>query len=166
MVLYKSLNETNQLAPHTAEKLVYEIRLQHSKLDKKKVFSEQSALIKEMNKTFSKGVFSNFVANYKSLATIYQIFNEETPTKSRVLLEENILKTLTSKKQEEEQVMKPIDNEVKESMKIQEVKEDEEMMEKTKSVAALLESFKEKQVDKEMIEKVLKIQELAREINA
>jgi len=219
LVLYKSLNETNQLAPHTAEKLVYEIRLQHSKLDKKKIFSEQSALIKEMNKTFSKGVFSNFVANYKSLATIYQIFNEETPTKSRVLLEENILKTLTSEKQEEEQAMKPIDNivykqfvqkfneeysdklcqeqkellnkyiasfldngielkvylneeltrlknEVKESMKIQEVKEDEEMMEKTKSVAALLESFKEKQIDKEMIEKVLKIQELAKEINA
>lgn len=219
LVLYKSLNETNQLAPQTAEKLVYEVRLQHSKLDKKKIFSEQSALIKKMNMTLSKSVFSNFVSNYKSLATIYQIFNEETPTKSRVLLEESVLKKLISEEQEEEQTMRPIDNiaykqfvqkfnqeyndklcreqkellnkyiasfldngielkvylneelsrlksEVKDSMKLQEIKDDKDMMEKTKSVAALLESFKEKKIDKDMIEKVLKIQELAREITA
>jgi len=219
LVLYKSLNETSQLAPQTAEKLVYEIRLQHSKLDKKKIFSEQSALIKEMNMALSKSVFSNFVSNYKSLATIYQIFNEETPTKSRVLLEESILKKLVSEEKQEEQTMQPIDNivynqfvqkfndeyndklcqeqkellnkyiasfldngielkvylneelsrlknEVKESMKLQEIKEDEDMMEKTKTVVSLLEGFKEKKIDKEMIEKVLKIQELAREITA
>jgi len=219
LVLYKSLNETNQLAPQTAEKLVYEIRLQHSKLDKKKIFSEQTALIKQMNKTLSKGVFSNFVANYKSLATIYQIFNEETPTKSRVLLEENVLKALTSEKIEEQQAMKPIDNivykqfvqkfneeysdklcneqkellnkyiasfldngielkvflneelsrlkeEVSESMKLQEIKEDEDMLKKTESIVNLLEGFRNRQIDKEMIEKVLKIQELAKEITA
>ena len=51
-------------------------------------------------------------------------------------------------------------------MKLQEIKDDKDMMEKTKSVAALLESFKEKKIDKDMIEKVLKIQELAREITA
>ena len=57
-------------------------------------------------------------------------------------------------------------NEVKESMKLQEIKEDEDMMEKTKTVVSLLEGFKEKKIDKEMIERVLKIQELTREITA
>ena len=63
-----------------------------------------------MNKTLSRSVFSNFVSNYKSLATIYQIFNDETPTKSRVLLEENILQKLTTERTKETEKMKPIDN--------------------------------------------------------
>ena len=219
LTLYKALSETNQLAPQTAEKLVYEIRAQHSRLSKKEIFSEQTALIKEINKTLSRSVFSNFVSNYKSLATIYQIFSEETPIKSRVLLEENILKKLISEKEEEKQMMKPIDNlvykqfvekfndeysdklcqeqkellkkyiasfldnglelkvylneelsrlktEVNKSLKLQEIKEDEEMMTKTKTVVTLLETFREKQIDKDMIEKILKVQELTREITA
>ncbi len=84
--LYRALCETYNLEPHVAEKLIFEIRNQHGKLDKKELFKEQSALIKKMNRVISKSAFSNFVPNYKNLATVYQIFNEETPTKERILL--------------------------------------------------------------------------------
>jgi ribosomal protein S20 len=103
------LYETQNVSEKVAEKLIFEVRISHQKLDKKKIFSEQSTLIKKMNKVISKNAFSNFVPNYKSLATIYQIFNDDTPTKSRVLLEDNVAKRLSSEKINEEE-MKPVDD--------------------------------------------------------
>ena len=107
--LYKILCESYSLLPHSAEKLIHEIRKENSKIDKKELFREQSTLIKKINKAFSKSVFSNFVPNYKSLATIYQIFNEETPLQKRVILEESLLKRMIIK-EEKKQEMKPINN--------------------------------------------------------
>ena len=46
--LYKTICETYDLEPHTAEKLVYEIRKEHTKLDKQILFTEQSILIKKI----------------------------------------------------------------------------------------------------------------------
>ena len=63
-----------------------------------------------MNKILSKRVYSNFVPNFKSLATIYQIFNEETPIKKRILMEESLLSTLTNKISAAKENLKPIDN--------------------------------------------------------
>ena len=108
--LYKALCETYSMEPHVAEKLIFEIRKQHDTLDKKQIFNEQSSLIKKMNQIISKNAFSSFVPNYKSLATVYQIFNQETPTKERVLLESKMLTTMTTKAKEVIQEMKPIDD--------------------------------------------------------
>ena len=108
--LYKSLCETYSMEPHVAEKLIFEIRKKHDTLDKKSIFNEQSNLIKKMNTIISKNAFASFVPNYKSLATVYQIFNQETPTKERVLLENKILKTMTNKAKAIIQEMKPIDD--------------------------------------------------------
>ena len=47
--LYKALCETYDLGPHTAEKLVFEIRRNHKELDKKQLFKEQSSLLKKIN---------------------------------------------------------------------------------------------------------------------
>ena len=64
-----------------------------------------------MNRLLSKSVFGNFVPNYKSLATVSQIFNQETPIKKRVLLEESLIGTMSSKReQNEEKELKSIDN--------------------------------------------------------
>ena len=68
--LYNSLQENQVLKPHVAEKLIYEVKAQYRGLDKKEIFLEQSALICEINKILSKGAFSNFVPNYKNIATI------------------------------------------------------------------------------------------------
>lgn len=107
--LYKVLSETHQLSQISAEKLIFETKQVHGRLDKKTLFTEQSALIKKINK-LSKTAFSNFVPNYKALATIYQIFNHEASVKDRVLLEENIFKRLSSKKEESLDEIAPVDN--------------------------------------------------------
>jgi len=108
--LYRTLCEVWNIPANAAEKLIFEIRHKYAALDKKELFNEQSRLIKKINKQLTKSVFLNFVPNYKTLATIYQIFNEETPTKDRVLLEENILKRLSSKKNRAFNEIEPVDN--------------------------------------------------------
>ena len=81
---------------HSAEKLIQEVKKDHKKLDTKKIFNEQSAVIGKINKSLSNKVYSNFVPNYKNLATLAQLFGDDVAAKSRVLLEEYVLKRLTS----------------------------------------------------------------------
>ena len=52
------------------------------------------------------------------------------------------------------------------SLKMSEVKQDEDMVEKTNRVLNILEEFKNKKINKDSLMQVLKIQELAREIEA
>jgi hypothetical protein len=95
--LFKALLETGGLDTRTSERLLAEAKRQYASLNKKKIFAEQSELIKKINTTLSKGVFSNFMPNYKDLATIGQIFSDSTPIKSRVLLENKVVERLMNK---------------------------------------------------------------------
>ena len=79
-------------------------------MDKKEIFNEQSKLIKKVNTDLGPSTFSNFVPNYKSYATVYQLFNQRTPLKTRVLLEQEILGTLSKKEKQQEDAMKPVDS--------------------------------------------------------
>ena len=108
--LYKSVYETKDIDRNVAEKIITEAKRRHSDLNKKAVFQEQSALINKINKTLSKDLFSSFVPNYKSLATVYSIFQEALPVKDRVLLEENILEHMSASVDTPDQNQKPIDN--------------------------------------------------------
>ena len=74
--LYKTLLESGNMTKNKAEKILVESKKQYDRLSKKKIFSEQSKLISEINKSLSQNIYSNFVPQYKDLATIYQIFNE------------------------------------------------------------------------------------------
>ena len=74
-----------------------------------KIYDEQSEVITKVNKELSKGVFSNFVPNYKNLATLAQIFNDDLTVKKRVMLERQVLKNMISKEEESKQKMKSID---------------------------------------------------------
>ena len=97
LVFYKTLNETNELDPYTAEKLIYEVKKDRSKIvSEKHLFDEQTRLINLINKRLSKNVYLNFVPGYKSLATISQIFNRDISTKNRVLLEKELMQKLTA----------------------------------------------------------------------
>ena len=190
-------------------KAVYE-----TDINKEKVFEEQTALIKKINKSIGSSVFSNFVPNYKSLATICQIFNNIN-IREKVLLENRLADLMSSK--DGNKNLKPIDklvyktfaskfneeysdkllkeqrgllneyiysfsdgglafkvylNEeigrlrevVNDSLILEEVAEDEEMVQKTKEVLEIIESFKKEKINTGMIEKVMKIQKLASEI--
>mgnify|MGYP003121448999 CR=1 FL=1 len=109
--LYNVLLKTNDMKEKLAEKLVEETKKQHKKLDQKKIFKEQSKLIKKVNVNVSKTTFSNFVPFYKDMATIYQLFNQDMKPKDRVLLEEKIVGSLTKNQEEKiKEDMKPIDS--------------------------------------------------------
>ena len=95
--LYKFLYETKKVDVYTAERILQEARKDYLNLDMKEVFNSQTSLINIINKKLGGEVFSSFVPNYRSLATISQIFNTKMPAKSRVLLERKIISVMVSK---------------------------------------------------------------------
>jgi flagellin-specific chaperone FliS len=95
--LYKSINETKGMQRTTAEKILFESKVEYDFLPKEKIFAEQSRVINKINKKVGPSVFSNFVKNYKDLATISQIFNGTVPVKERVLLEEEVVNNMCQK---------------------------------------------------------------------
>jgi len=110
LTLYKSLLQRQNLKIHLAEKLIFEARSQYRKLDKDKIFVEQSKLIKEINQSLSKKVFANYIPNYKSIATVYQIFNDELLPRKRVLLEDTVVGWLTGVPHTEGSNLPKVDN--------------------------------------------------------
>ena len=92
--LYKTLSCGQDLDSETAEKILLEVKKAHNKLDSTQLFREQSKFIKAVNYGLSKNVFNNFVPNYKSLATIYQMFDADLSIKKKVILEQKIKETL------------------------------------------------------------------------
>ena len=66
-------------------------------MDRKEIFNLQTELITEINKAIGKETFNNFVPNYKSLATIYQIFLNQSSTKELILLERRVLSNMVAK---------------------------------------------------------------------
>ena len=108
--LYKSILETKKVDKYTAEKIIFQSKMQKQAIDHRKLFEEQSILIESINKHVSPEVFSNFVPNYKDLATVFQIFHPKTKTKSRVLLENQMLDRMIGKDTENKRDIKPVDN--------------------------------------------------------
>ena len=112
--LYKALLESNNLDLHVAEKLIFESKKGYFFLNKKKVFNEQSVLISKINKSLSNKLFANFVPNYKNIATISQIFNnEDLSVKKKIILEQTIVESMMKKPGDAQNIdenMQPIDN--------------------------------------------------------
>ncbi len=94
--LYKTIYETRHIEKTTAEKIVVQVKERHDSINKRKLFQEQSALISKINRTLSNKVYNNFVPNYKTIASVYSIFQEALPVKDRVLLEENIVDQMSA----------------------------------------------------------------------
>jgi len=100
--LYKALYETTNLMPADAERLLYEAKrtfFAHGFVNPQEVYDEQSQLVAAINKKLSPSVFTNFVPNYKSIATIQQIFSKDISIPNRIILERKILDELCSSKQ-------------------------------------------------------------------
>lgn len=88
---YRSLYEVQELDRLTSEKILKEAKEQKSQIDEKVLFESQSALIGDINKTISSNVFNNYVPNYKTLATIAQIFSNKLNPKNKVILESQLM---------------------------------------------------------------------------
>ena len=84
---YRALYENQNIDKSTSEKIVKEAKMQKMMIDPTGLFAAQTEMIHDVNKEIDSNVFGNFVPNYKTLATIDQIFNLKIDPKSRVILE-------------------------------------------------------------------------------
>ena len=212
---YKALAETKKLDKYTAEKMIFKTREKFNSINKQEVFLEQNAVISKVNRRLNPGVFDNFVPNYKTLATIYNIFNDKTSVKKKVLYENFLLDSLMEGEIKAEEAV-DVDNvvykqfverfnntygnlseeqkslikncifskdknsnevllylneelsrlkeEINESLNLEEVSSDEEMVKNTKKVLDIIENMKSiKSIDDSLLIKVLKMQKLVKE---
>ncbi len=107
--LYKSLLESKELNQDFSRRLMVETKKDFDELDRKDIFNEQTALINKINKALGNKAFSNFVPNYKDLATIGLYFqNSNLGAKKRIMLEDKVVGYLT-RLDENRTEMKPVD---------------------------------------------------------
>jgi hypothetical protein len=92
---YRSLYESTNLDKDTAQRILTEAKLAHRVLDPNGLFISQSDLIDDVNKELEPAVYNTFVPNYKTLATIDQIFSNKLSPKDSVILENQIIDIMT-----------------------------------------------------------------------
>jgi hypothetical protein len=98
--LYKEIIETRGTTKEAAEKIIGYVRKEREKLNTKKLFEEQTRLINKIHNTLSEEVLSNFIPNYKALASVYQMFSPKTKIKNRVLVEGTVVQYMSSSPQQ------------------------------------------------------------------
>jgi len=108
---YNVLLGTNNIHPKVAERLLSETKEAYVRLDENVVFDAQSRVIAAINKVLGQRLWSNFVPNFKSLASVNAIFNLDTSVKKRVLFEQDIVDRMSAKqKLIQSNDMKPLDS--------------------------------------------------------
>jgi len=105
---YRSLYENQNLSIDTSRRIINEARLQRRLVGEKGLFTQQTQIIHDINKELSPAVFNNFIPNYKSLATIAQLFSHKTSPKEQVILENIIINKMVST--DKNNPDEPIDN--------------------------------------------------------
>ena len=100
---YRSLYENQGLDHFTSEKILQEAKKQKNLINEETLFESQSELIGDVNKTLEGEIFANFVPNYKTLATISQLFSPKVSPRNKVILENRIIVNMGQKLEQEEQ---------------------------------------------------------------
>jgi hypothetical protein len=108
--LYRALNESKCEDKNHAVRLLHEVRRDREKISTKRLFVEQSSLIKKINSTLGIDVFANFVPDYKNLATIAQLFSDTSTAPERVLLEDKILEFMLKAEEPTSDKLEHVDN--------------------------------------------------------
>ena len=91
---YRSLYENQNLDRLTCEKILREVKIQQRLIDPDGLFKQQTELIRDVNKELEPAIFKNFVPNYRTLATISQIFSSKISPKNQVILENEIIRNM------------------------------------------------------------------------
>ena len=108
---YRVLIELREVEESFARRIIAEVRRDRVKIDSKKVFEEQSRLIKKINVELGNHIYTNFVPNYKSMATIAQLFSDSSTPEQKILLEDKIMEEMTKAElKTEEQIMEHVDS--------------------------------------------------------
>ena len=106
---YRSLYENQSLDRLTSEKILREVKIQKRLIDPSGLFKQQTTLIHDVNTELSPAAFNIYVPNYKTLATIAQIFSDKVSPKDQVILE-NAIAINMGELMAEQKVEVPIDN--------------------------------------------------------
>ncbi len=108
---YKTIINLKESEDTFAKRILTEVRRERDKLNTQKIFTEQSKLIKKINVELGQGVYSNFVPNYKVMATIGQLFSGSVTAEEKILLEDKILEEMTrAETKTEKEIMEHIDS--------------------------------------------------------
>ena len=91
---YTSLMETHSVSPEVSKRLLYETINQRTMIGSSELFTKQTELIKDINKELGPHVFDNFVPNYRSLATISQLFARKASPRTQIMLENELLRQM------------------------------------------------------------------------
>ena len=111
LTLYKQVYETSEFPKDAAEKLILRVKDEHEKLNETDIYNEQSRLIAKVNKLLGFQVYDNFVPQYKTLASLSQLFNKRVEPRSKILLEQELVEKVSSKVEKNaENAPKAIDN--------------------------------------------------------
>ena len=109
--LYKAILETKETTENIAKRVVLEATLRYNNINHRKIFTEQSDLIRQINYNLGNEVYSNFVPSYKNIATVAQMFSNLTPVSEKVLLEDKVVEFMIRKEEKTEpETLEPIDN--------------------------------------------------------
>lgn len=93
--IYNMLLDNKTIPQRHYDKLLRESKIDFESLDRKAVFNRQTALIDKINKQLGTSVYSNFIPNYKDLATVGLYFqNKKLNARKRIMLEENLVNML------------------------------------------------------------------------
>jgi len=108
--IFRAVATKERLDYRLAEKILVEAKKRYASLNRERIFEEQSELIRKINQALSKEAYNVFIPNYKSIATIHQIFNNHAPIKTRIILEERVIHGLCLGGDSGFQKMEAIDN--------------------------------------------------------
>lgn len=108
---YKTLVNLKEAEETFARRIVSEVRRDRDRIDNSRLFAEQSKLIKKINVELGKSVYNNFVPNYKTMATIGQLFSDNISANEKVLLEDRVIEEMTRAEiKTEQEIMEHIDS--------------------------------------------------------
>jgi len=108
--IYQSVFDASDIDKKHHGRLIKEAKIDFDSLDRKNIFNIQTSLINAINKQLGPEVYSNFVPNYKEIATAGMFFqNSGLSAKKRIILEEKMLSVLSPLKESQNE-MQHIDN--------------------------------------------------------
>ena len=115
------------------------------------LFKQQTELIHDINKEISPDIFDNFVPNYRSLATIDQMFSDKSTPRDQVILESEIIQNMQNKT-ENENDLDYVDNIVYKSFvnKFNEKYDDKLLEEQKKLLTYYISSFSDNALELKM----------------
>lgn len=108
--IYKDLCDLSGLDETTVLKVLKESKIEHAKLNNQTLIEEQARLVSKIKKAFGDETFHSFVPNYKYLASLSQIFNSEVSPKARVLLENDIVSSVSKEGKHSQKEYVPMDS--------------------------------------------------------